>query len=523
MHRFPTITNNDNSVTASNIGYPLDSDHTEENFEYDYFDKLELMFLSEPSISYKPGSSIIRLELVNTLFDTLPNVFWQQFPSLRHLTIRISFIISLSTLVHDILYHCPNIKTLDLGPALNNKRQSSASAKIDFIPLPAITNYYNKQLPLFDNNNKDKKEGLVSFNLLCQTMMGNLGSNKELANLINYNSNTLESVHIRPRIICGETDRNIDSNDDSDNSLEVLPSMVTYHLYSLTRLRDLGFHGYMTEDLTRLGIDLGKIIRNCSMLESLALEEISIRDTDMFQIATHCKNLRRFRLVLGQPHDYYTVASMKHFLNHTEAKLEDIYLDGSWTLDDEALKILGTQHRSHLKSLALLNCNTVTMKGLSTFVNALVSEEKSAKHQEQLQSNNNNLVIDDHYHGPQLHQLSLYHLNKDIDIQQCIDQIIAPLVEIKSKEMRNNEEKRELQLLQGFDWVTDSLPPKDNKQLISSLERITSIMRNTTNNNLNVRTLYGTQQYWLFTCEQETNVTSKYFENIPLSKLRHTT
>ncbi|KAI7858060.1 hypothetical protein BDC45DRAFT_499980 [Circinella umbellata] len=524
MHRFPTITNNDNSVTVNNISYQPDGDDTEENeYEDHYFDKLELMFLSEPLISYKPGSSITRLEVVNTLFDTLPDLFWQQFPSLQHLTVRISFIIGLSTLIHDILYYCPDIKTLDLGQALINKRQSSASAKIDFLPLPAITNYYNKRLPFFDNSNKDKKKGLVSFNLLCQIMMGNLGSNKELADLINYNSDTLESVHIRPRIICGEIARNIDSNyDDSDNLLEVLPSMVTHHLYSLTRLRDFGLHGYMTEYLDRVGIDLGNIVRNCPMLESLAFEDISIRDTDMFQIATHCKNLRRFRLVLGQPHDYYTVASMKHFLNHTEAKLEDIYLDGSWTLDDEALKILGTKHRSHLKSLALLNCNTVTMKGLSTFVNALVGEEKSAKQQEQLQNNNNSFVMDDHDHGPQLHQLSLYHLNKDIDIQQCIDQIIAPLIEMKSKEMSNNEEKRELQLLQGFDWVTDSPPPKDNKQLINSLERVTSIMRNRTKNSLNVHTLYGTRQYWLFTCEQEKNVTSKYFENIPLSKLRHT-
>ena len=169
----------------------------------------------------------------------------------------------------------------------------------------------------------------MAFNLLCQTSMQNLESSKELARLIDYNSNTPESFHIRPRIISGDVARNIENNDDNSNVLEVLPSTVTRHLYSLTHLRDLEFHAYMTEDLTDFGIDLGTIIRNCPILESLASEEISIRDTDMYQITTHCKNLRRFRLVLGQPQDHYTGASMQHILIHTEGELEDIYLDGS--------------------------------------------------------------------------------------------------------------------------------------------------------------------------------------------------
>ena len=70
--------------------------------------------------------------------------------------------------------------------------------------------------------------------------------------------------------------------------------------------------------------------------------------------------------------------------------------------------------------------------------------------------------------------------------------------------------------------MTDSPPPEDNERLIGKLERVTSIMRNTTKNRLEIRTLYGTQQYWLFTCKQETNVISEYVENVPLPKFRHT-
>ena len=181
-------------------------------------------------------------------------------------------------------------------------------------------------------------------------------------------------------------------------------------------------------------------------------------------------------------------------MNHTEAKLEDIYLDGSCTLDDEALNILGTKHRSHLTSIALLNYRTVAIEGLNAFVTALVTEEKLTKHQQQWLDNNNSVVIHDH-RRPKLRQLSLYHLIKDIDIQQRIAQIITPLIEINPVETDNSEEKRELQLLQGFDWVTNSPPPEDNEQLIDKLERITSIMRNTTKKRLEIRTLYGTQQY----------------------------
>ena len=169
-------------------------------------------------------------------------------------------------------------------------------------------------MTLFDIKSKNKQGGLVAFNLLCQTMTHNLGSNKELASLIDYNSNTLESLHIRPRLIRGDVARNIENNDENRNLLEVLPSTVTQHLYSLTHLRDLGFHAYMSGDLTDFGIDLGTIVRNCSMLESLALEEISIRDTDMYQITTHSKNLRRFRLVLGQQSNHYTVWIDEAFL-----------------------------------------------------------------------------------------------------------------------------------------------------------------------------------------------------------------
>ena len=118
----PTIINDDNgyniTTTVDNPGYQRGGDDNEEK-EYDYyFDKLKSMFLSEPLISYKPGSNITHLEPANPLFNTPPNSFWQYFPTLQHLAVRIPFIISLSTLVHDILHHCPNMKMLDLGPAL---------------------------------------------------------------------------------------------------------------------------------------------------------------------------------------------------------------------------------------------------------------------------------------------------------------------------------------------------------------------------------------------------------------------
>ncbi|KAI9260524.1 hypothetical protein BDA99DRAFT_84347 [Phascolomyces articulosus] len=523
--------------TFSHLQQPQEEDGNADDLQQEltYNDKLEIIQPSpSPASSSHPGFNITRLELMNAYLDTLPDFFWQQLPSLRHFIARISFISNLPNIARAILRYCPDIKTFDLGPALNKERRSLDMEPTDFPPFPTISNYfYNnnyQQQPVSVLSKMDKtkiEKGLVKFNVLAQTMRS-FGFDDELSNLVYNSRKTIESFHIRPRIIYGndevETERS--DEDDSNDIPLVSPSTVTQHLYTLTHLRDLGFHGHLIEDLLRFGIDIGIIVRNCPMLESLSLDEISIRNSEMYQITLHANNLRRFRLVLASPHDHYTVDSMKHFLNHTQAKLEDVYLDGSSTLDNEALSILGTKHRSHLKSFALFNCRTVTIEGLNAFATAVAT----GGHRQQSNSNNNYGNSHHHCHRPKFNHLTLYHLLEDIGTEQCFDQVLKPLI-VTNRAHDPNLDDNEGRLLsssslQSFNWITGLPPPENNETLINSLENFTSNAKGncgtTTGTELKVRTLFGTKEYWEYTCKPGKNVISKYVETIPLSKLRHT-